>query len=163
MAPHPRRTPPARASVPAGFCPGGPYDATRHDASASPDGHERVLRYATQTDRCHCRSIVRPSNHQLRYRRFPHQDVPGWRRLQVRPCDGCLPADVLGCRDRCDRPPDVQGAQGGRSSAGEGYPLMRVTEFTVSALLALYLLVQLEQFPNHLLWVYLPTAIGGLI
>ena len=34
---------------------------------------------------------------------------------------------------------------------------------TVSALLALYLLVELEEFPNHLLWVYLPTAIGGLI
>jgi hypothetical protein len=45
----------------------------------------------------------------------------------------------------------------------KAYPLMRVTEFTVSALLALYLLVQLEDFPHHLLWVYLPTAIGGLI
>jgi hypothetical protein len=45
----------------------------------------------------------------------------------------------------------------------KAYPLMRVTEFTVSALLALYLLVELEEFPNHLLWVYLPTAIGGLI
>ncbi len=44
-----------------------------------------------------------------------------------------------------------------------GYPIMRVTEFTVSALLAVYLLTQLTQFPNHLLWVYLPTSIGGLI
>jgi hypothetical protein len=26
-----------------------------------------------------------------------------------------------------------------------------------------YLLTQLEEFPNHLLWVYLPTALGGLI
>lgn len=44
-----------------------------------------------------------------------------------------------------------------------GYPIMRVTEFTVSVLLAVYLLTQLEEFPNHLLWIYLPTAIGGLI
>jgi hypothetical protein len=44
-----------------------------------------------------------------------------------------------------------------------GYPVMRVTEFTVSALLAWYLLTQLEEFPNHLLWIYLPTGIGGLI
>ena len=44
-----------------------------------------------------------------------------------------------------------------------GYPIMRVTEFAVSALLAIYLLRQLEEFPNHLLWIYLPTAIGGLI
>lgn len=45
----------------------------------------------------------------------------------------------------------------------KAYPLMRVTEFSVSALLALYLLIQLEEFPHHLLWIYLPTAIGGLI
>jgi Domain of unknown function (DUF4386) len=44
-----------------------------------------------------------------------------------------------------------------------GYPAMRLTEFAVSALLALYLLTQLEEFPHHLVWVYLPTAIGGLI
>ena len=44
-----------------------------------------------------------------------------------------------------------------------GYPAMRVTEFTVSLLLAVYLLTQLEEFPNHLLWVYLPTALGGLL
>jgi hypothetical protein len=44
-----------------------------------------------------------------------------------------------------------------------GYPIMRVTEFTVSALLAVYLLTQLEEFPNHLLWIYLPTGVGGLI
>ena len=45
----------------------------------------------------------------------------------------------------------------------KGYPLLRVTEFTVSGALALYLLLQLEEFPNHLLWVYLPTALGGLL
>jgi hypothetical protein len=44
-----------------------------------------------------------------------------------------------------------------------GYPIMRVLEFAVSAILAIYLLSQLQEFPNHLLWVYIPTAIGGLI
>lgn len=44
-----------------------------------------------------------------------------------------------------------------------GYPIMRVLEFAVSAILAGYLLIQLQEFPNHLLWVYIPTGIGGLI
>ena len=44
-----------------------------------------------------------------------------------------------------------------------GYPAMRIIEFAVSASLAIYLLSQLEEFPNRLLWVYIPTAIGGLI
>lgn len=44
-----------------------------------------------------------------------------------------------------------------------GYPIMRILEFTVSATLAVYLLSQLEEFPNHLLWVYIPTGIGGVI
>ena len=44
-----------------------------------------------------------------------------------------------------------------------GYPIMRVLEFAVSATLAIYLLSQLQEFPNHLLWVYIPTGIGGLI
>lgn len=44
-----------------------------------------------------------------------------------------------------------------------GYPIMRVLEFAVSAILAGYLLSQLQEFPNHLLWVYIPTGIGGLI
>ena len=44
-----------------------------------------------------------------------------------------------------------------------GYPIMRIVEFTVSAVLAIYLLSQLREFPNHLLWVYVPTGIGGLI
>ena len=43
------------------------------------------------------------------------------------------------------------------------YPIMRVLEFAVSAILAAYLLSQLQEFPNHLLWVYVPTGIGGLI
>jgi hypothetical protein len=44
-----------------------------------------------------------------------------------------------------------------------GYPIMRTIEFAVSATLAIYLLSQLQEFPNHLLWVYIPTGIGGLI
>jgi hypothetical protein len=44
-----------------------------------------------------------------------------------------------------------------------GYPIMRILEFAVSATLAIYLLSQLAEFPNRLLWVYIPTGIGGLI
>jgi len=44
-----------------------------------------------------------------------------------------------------------------------GYPIARLVEFGVSAVLATYLLTELAEFPNHLLWVYLPTALGGLI
>jgi hypothetical protein len=44
-----------------------------------------------------------------------------------------------------------------------GYPIMRLVEFSISAILAIYLLSQLEEFPNHLLWIYIPTGIGGLI
>ncbi|TCC44957.1 DUF4386 domain-containing protein [Kribbella capetownensis] len=43
------------------------------------------------------------------------------------------------------------------------YPVMRVIEFTVSTVCGIYLLTQLEVVPNHLLWVYIPTGIGGLI
>jgi hypothetical protein len=43
------------------------------------------------------------------------------------------------------------------------YPLLRITEFTVSAACGIYLLVQLQVVPNYLLWVYIPTGIGGLI
>jgi hypothetical protein len=43
------------------------------------------------------------------------------------------------------------------------YPVFRVIEFAVSAVCGLYLLVQLQAVPNHLLWVYIPTGIGGLI
>ena len=44
-----------------------------------------------------------------------------------------------------------------------GYPAMRIAEFAISAILVIYLLIQLEVFPNHLLWVYIPTGIGGII
>ena len=43
------------------------------------------------------------------------------------------------------------------------YPVLRVVEFTVVAVCGIYLLTQLEAVPNHLLWVYIPTGIGGLI
>lgn len=43
------------------------------------------------------------------------------------------------------------------------YPVLRVVEFTVSTVCGIYLLTQLEVVPNHLLWVYIPTGIGGLI
>ncbi|TCC19514.1 DUF4386 domain-containing protein [Kribbella speibonae] len=43
------------------------------------------------------------------------------------------------------------------------YPVLRITELTVSAVCGIYLLAQLTVVPNHLLWVYIPTGIGGLI
>lgn len=43
------------------------------------------------------------------------------------------------------------------------YPVLRVIEFTVSTACGVYLLTQLEVVPNHLLWVYIPTGIGGLV
>ena len=43
------------------------------------------------------------------------------------------------------------------------YPVLRVIELTVSAACGFYLLTQLKVIPNHLLWVYIPTGIGGLI
>jgi hypothetical protein len=43
------------------------------------------------------------------------------------------------------------------------YPVMRVVEFAVSATCGIYLLTQLQAVPNTMLWVYIPTAIGGLV
>ena len=43
------------------------------------------------------------------------------------------------------------------------YPVLRIVEFTVSAALGVYMLTQLRVVPNHLLWVYIPTGLGGLI
>ncbi|MEV0592944.1 DUF4386 domain-containing protein [Nonomuraea cavernae] len=43
------------------------------------------------------------------------------------------------------------------------YPIMRVAEFAVSAICGIYLLTQLQAVPNTMLWVYIPTAIGGLV
>ncbi|MDT5029410.1 MAG: hypothetical protein QOE61_5836, partial [Micromonosporaceae bacterium] len=43
------------------------------------------------------------------------------------------------------------------------YAVLRIVEFTVSAVCGVYLLTQLQVVPNHMLWVYIPTGIGGLI
>ncbi|MGA9746536.1 MAG: DUF4386 domain-containing protein [Nocardioides sp.] len=43
------------------------------------------------------------------------------------------------------------------------YPVLRITEFAVSAACGVYLLSQLQVVPNHLLWVYVPTGLGGLV
>jgi Domain of unknown function (DUF4386) len=43
------------------------------------------------------------------------------------------------------------------------YPVLRVVEFTVSAACGIYLLASLEVVPNHMLWVYIPTGLGGLV
>jgi hypothetical protein len=43
------------------------------------------------------------------------------------------------------------------------YPVLRVVEFTVSTVCGVYLLTQLQVVPNHLLWVYIPTGVGGLV
>jgi hypothetical protein len=43
------------------------------------------------------------------------------------------------------------------------YAALRIIEFAVSALCGVYLLTQLQVVPNHMLWVYIPTGIGGLI
>ena len=43
------------------------------------------------------------------------------------------------------------------------YPTLRVIECLVSAACGVYLLAASEVVPNHLLWVYIPTGIGGII
>jgi hypothetical protein len=43
------------------------------------------------------------------------------------------------------------------------YPALRIAELSVSAACGVYLLVRLEPVANHLLWVYIPTGIGGLV
>lgn len=43
------------------------------------------------------------------------------------------------------------------------YPILRITEFTVSAACGVYLLAQSEVVPNHMLWIYVPTGLGGII
>jgi hypothetical protein len=43
------------------------------------------------------------------------------------------------------------------------YPALRVIEFAVSTVCGIYLLIQLQVVPNHLLWIYIPTGIGGLV
>jgi hypothetical protein len=43
------------------------------------------------------------------------------------------------------------------------YPVLRITECSVSAVCGVYLLAQSQVVPNYLLWVYVPTAIGGML
>jgi uncharacterized membrane protein YiaA len=43
------------------------------------------------------------------------------------------------------------------------YPILRVVECLISAAFGVYLLARLEVVPNHLLWVYVPTGVGGII
>jgi hypothetical protein len=43
------------------------------------------------------------------------------------------------------------------------YPAFRVIELAVSAAGAVYLMTRLSEVPNHMLWIYLPTGIGGLV
>ena len=43
------------------------------------------------------------------------------------------------------------------------YPTLRVVECLVSGACGVYLLATSEVVPNHLLWVYVPTGIGGII
>jgi hypothetical protein len=43
------------------------------------------------------------------------------------------------------------------------YPAMRIVECLVSVACGAYLLAQSEVVPNHMLWVYLPTGVGGIV
>ena len=43
------------------------------------------------------------------------------------------------------------------------YPALRIIEFLVSAVCGIYLLAQSQVVPNHMLWVYVPTGVGGII
>ena len=43
------------------------------------------------------------------------------------------------------------------------YPILRIAEFVVSAACGVYLLAQLEVVPNHMLWIYVPTGLGGIV
>ena len=43
------------------------------------------------------------------------------------------------------------------------YPVLRIAELTISTACGVYLLTQLQVVANHLLWVYIPTGLGGLV
>jgi hypothetical protein len=43
------------------------------------------------------------------------------------------------------------------------YPVLRITELTVSTAFGIYLLARLEVVPNDLHWMYIPTGAGGLV
>ena len=43
------------------------------------------------------------------------------------------------------------------------YPVLRIVEAAVSTGCGIYLLIQLQVVPNQLLWIYIPTGLGGLV
>jgi hypothetical protein len=43
------------------------------------------------------------------------------------------------------------------------YPTLRIAEFLVSAACGVYLLARSQVVPNHMLWVYVPTGVGGIV
>lgn len=43
------------------------------------------------------------------------------------------------------------------------YPVLRIVEFAVSTVCGIYVLATLQVVPNYLLWVYVPTGLGGLV
>lgn len=43
------------------------------------------------------------------------------------------------------------------------YPILRIVEFLVSTACGVYLLTNLQVVPNSVLWVYIPTGLGGLV
>jgi hypothetical protein len=43
------------------------------------------------------------------------------------------------------------------------YPILRIVECLVSAACGVYLLARSEVVPNHMLWVYVPTGLGGMV
>jgi hypothetical protein len=43
------------------------------------------------------------------------------------------------------------------------YPVLRITECLVSAACGVYLLAESQVVPNHMLWIYVPTGVGGII
>jgi len=53
--------------------------------------------------------------------------------------------------------------QGTRPRLAASYPALRVVECLVSTACGVYLLARSEVVPNHLLWVYVPTGLGGIV
>jgi len=43
------------------------------------------------------------------------------------------------------------------------YPFFRILELSVTIVSSVYLLTKLKVLPNHMLYLYIPTGIGGLI
>jgi len=43
------------------------------------------------------------------------------------------------------------------------YAVLRIVELAVTAVCGIYLLARLDLVPDYLLWVYVPTGVGGLV